>query len=77
MQKKVPGFIRNVNIKNIMLEGQSGDYLVQIEGADAKHEVNGVTFENISIAGSKLQEGSDRLIIGKYTENIAFRATAK
>ncbi len=77
MHKKVPGFIRNVNFKNIVLEGRSGDYLVQIEEGDAEHGVKDVTFEDISIAGSRLQEGSDRLIIGKYTENIVFRTTAK
>jgi hypothetical protein len=77
MHKKVPGFIRDVSFKELVLEGRPGDYLVQIEGADTEHDVNGVTFEDISIAGSKLQEGSDRLIIGKYTENIVLRATAK
>ncbi len=73
MRKKVPGFIRNVRFTNVTVEGQSGDYLVQIEGADAEHDVRDVTFENASIVGSKLTVGSERLRIGKHTENVSFR----
>ena len=54
MRKKVPGFIRNVRFKNVTSTGQPGDYLVQLEGADAEHDVRGVTFENVSILGEKL-----------------------
>jgi hypothetical protein len=46
---------------------------VQIEGADAEHNVRDVTFENVSVLGSQLTEGSKRLHIGKYTENSRFR----
>jgi hypothetical protein len=73
MRKKVPGFIRNVRFKNITIEGQPGDYLVQIHGADAEHNVRDITFENISIAGSKLKKGSKRVRIGKHTENLQFK----
>jgi hypothetical protein len=73
MRKKVPGFIRNVQFKNITLEGQSGDYLVQIQGADAEHNVRDITFENISIIGEKLKRQSNRVLIGKYTENLKFK----
>ena len=72
MRKKVPGFIRNVRFKNITLDGQPGDYLVQIQGADAEHNVRDITFENISIAGAKLEKQSKRVRIGKNTENLKF-----
>jgi len=74
MRKKVPGFIRNIRFRNVTVEGQSGDYLVQIEGADAEHDIREVTFENVSIMGSKLTEGSSGVRIGKHTENIRFHA---
>ena len=74
MRKKVPGFIRNVRFRNVAVEGQTGDYLVQIEGADAEHGVRDVSFENVSIMGSKLQEGSSGVRIGKHTENVRFHA---
>jgi len=73
MRKKVPGFIRNVLFKNITLDGQPGDYLVQIHGADAEHNVGDVTFENVSIAGEKLKKESSRMRIGKHTENLKFK----
>ena len=57
MRKKVPGFIRNVRFQNVTLEGKPGEYLVQIEGADAEHDVQDVTFENVSILGEKLTQG--------------------
>jgi hypothetical protein len=36
-----------------------------------------VIFENVSIVGSKLTEGSRRVRIGKHTENVHFRAEAQ
>jgi len=77
MRKKVPGFIRNVRFRNVTVEGQSGDYLVQMEGADAERDVRDVTFENVSIVGLKLTEGSRRVRIGKHTKNVRFRADAQ
>jgi hypothetical protein len=56
------------------VHGQSGDYLVQIEGADPEHDVRDVSFENVSIMGSKLTEGSSAVRIGKHTENVRFHA---
>jgi polygalacturonase len=73
MRKKVPGFISNILFKNITLEGQPGDYLVQIQGADAEHNVRDITFENVSIAGAKLEKQSRRVRIGKHTENLKFK----
>jgi len=72
MRKKVPGFIRNVRFRNITVHGQTGDYLVQIQGADAEHNVRDVTFENISIVGSKLTEESRRVRVGEHTEIVSF-----
>jgi hypothetical protein len=77
MHKKVPGFIRKVHFKNVVLEGQPGDYLVQIEGADPEHDVNDVVFEGVSIAGLKLTEESKQVSIGAHTKNVRFRADAQ
>ena len=74
MRKQVPGFISNIRFRNITLDGQPGDYLVQLEGADAEHDVSDVTFENVSVAGSKLTKKSKSVHIGKHTRNIQFRA---
>ena len=77
MHKKVPGFIRKVRFSNITIEGQTGQYLVQIEGTDAEHDVRDVTFENVSIVGSKLSQGSGPVRIGKHTKNVRFHTKAQ
>jgi hypothetical protein len=77
MRKKVPGFIRKVRFSNITVEGQSGQYLVQIEGADAEHDVRDVTFENVSIVGSKLTQQSGPVRIGSHTKNVRFNTKAQ
>jgi len=77
MRKKVPGFIRNVRFRNVTVHGQPGDYLVQIEGADAEHEVRDVTFKNVSIIDSKLTEESRQLRIKEHTENVRFHAESE
>lgn len=77
MRKKVPGFIRKVRFSNITLDGQSGQYLVQIEGADAEHDVRDVTFENVSIVGSKLTKTSGPVSIGRHTKNVGFHTEAQ
>jgi len=73
MRNKVPGFIRNVLFKNVTLDGQPGEYLVQIQGADAEHDVRDITFENVSITGAKLEKKSKQVRIGKHTEKLRFK----
>ena len=72
MRKKVPGFIKGVHFKNVTIDGRPGEYLVQVQGADAEHDVQDVTFENVSILGSKLTEGASRVKIGENTKDIRF-----
>ena len=73
MRKKVPGFIQGVHFRNVTLEGKPGEYLVQIQGADAEHNVRDVTFEDVSILGSKLTEASKEVRIGEHTQAVHFR----
>jgi len=72
MRKQVPGFIRNVRFRNVTLEGLPGDYLVQIQGADAEHDVHGVAFENVAILGSKLTKESSQLRMGEHASEVRF-----
>ncbi len=72
MHKKVPGFIRNITFRNVTIAGKPGEYLVQVDGPDAEHNVSNVTFENVSILGSKLTGDSERLRVGENAENIEF-----
>ena len=74
MRNKVPGFIRDVRFRNVTLDGSPGEYLVQIQGADAEHDVRDVTFENVSILGSPLMKESARLRVGEWTSGVRFSA---
>jgi hypothetical protein len=73
MRKKVPGFIEGVRFKNITIEGRPGEYLVQIQGADAEHDVQDVIFKNITILGEPLTPESSRVKIGEHAKDIQFR----
>lgn len=72
MRNKVPGFIHDVRFRNVTLDGSPGEYLVQIQGADAEHDVRDVTFENVSILGSKLTRESTRLRFGSHVHDVRF-----
>ena len=72
MRKKVPGFVRDVQFKNVKLTGRPGEYLVQVEGADAEHDVRDVRFENISINGATLTRESKSVQIGKNVQDVKF-----
>lgn len=74
MRNKVPGFIRDVRFRNVTLDGSPGEYLIQIQGADAEHDVRDVTFENVSILGSPLMKESARLRVGEWTSGVRFSA---
>ncbi|MGA2866306.1 MAG: glycosyl hydrolase family 28 protein [Verrucomicrobiota bacterium] len=77
MRKKVPGYVRNVRFKNVSVEGATGEYLVQLEGADAEHNVRDVTFENVTINGTPLAEGQDRVRIGGLVEGVRLKPGRK
>jgi hypothetical protein len=72
MRNKVPGFIRDVWFRNVTIEGTPGEYLVQIEGADATHDVRDVRFENVSVLGSTLTMQSPQVRVGPHTQGIRF-----
>ena len=74
MRKQVPGFVRNVRFRNVSVEGAAGEYLVQLEGADAEHNVRDVTFENVTINGQPLAAGQNRLRIGQHVDGVHFTA---
>ncbi len=72
MQKKVPGFVRDVLFKNVVLAGTPGPYRVQLAGADPEHDVRDVTFERVSILGTRLSASSPQLSIGAHVEGVHF-----
>ena len=74
MKNKVPGKIKNVHFKNVVLTGaeKEGWYPIHVIGADSEHKVTDVTFEKITWFGQQLDEGSSQIKIGDDTSNIRF-----
>jgi len=72
MHKKVPGFIRKVIFRNVTLQGKPGEYLIQVDGADAEHDVRDVTFNGVSILGTKITDDSAEVRVGSNTSDIRF-----
>lgn len=73
MRNKVPGYIRNIIFRNVSIQGKPGEYLVQIDGPDAKYDVQNVILQNVSILDSKLTSDSGNVRIGQNAENIMFK----
>jgi hypothetical protein len=76
MQKKVPGFIRDVRFKNISVTGRPGAYGVKLAGADPEHDVREVTFENVSILGASLTRNAPQVSIGPHVGDVRFAGPA-
>ncbi len=74
MRNKVPGHIRSIRFSNVTVEGRPGEYLVQVEGADAQHEVRGVTFEDVRIGGKAITRQSPPVRIGVHAQEVNFKS---
>jgi len=68
--KKTPGIVRNVVFKDIVLRGVAGNALIEVKGSDSNHTVEGVTFENVTRYGKRLDSDSPQMTIGPYTKGI-------
>jgi hypothetical protein len=72
MQNKVPGHVRGVHFKDVEVDGKPGAYLMQLEGADDRHQVEDVTFENVRVLGQQLKADSPNLQVGQYVQGVRF-----
>jgi hypothetical protein len=70
MRNKVPGHVSDIRFRNVVLAGEPGPYRIQLKGADEQHDVRNVSFENVSIAGEKLADGSKRLEAGQHVSGM-------
>jgi len=65
------GHIRNIHFRNIQVLDGKLPYSV-INGYDADHIVENVTFENISVQGRKITNVKELKLFSKYAKNIRF-----
>ncbi len=72
MRNQVPGTIRDVCIRSLAVSGAPGDYRLRLLGADARHDVRGVTFSNISILGAGLDAASTHIQTNQFASELRF-----
>jgi len=72
MLNKVPGHIKNVTFRDLKVDGKTGEYQVNVNGADALHAVQDVYFYGVSILNNILESDSDAMYSGKYVSNVKF-----
>ncbi|MHB8900019.1 MAG: glycosyl hydrolase family 28 protein [Thermoguttaceae bacterium] len=72
MRKKVPGYVADVRFEEVTLTGAPGEYLVQLAGADAEHNVKDVTFKNVRIGDRPLAADSANVQKGEQVEGVKF-----
>lgn len=71
MKEPIPGFLKNVTLRNISMVGP--DELIPtifVSGADDEHVVKDVSFENISVNGKILNQNSGAFQIGEFAHNV-------
>jgi hypothetical protein len=73
MQTKVPGYVNNITINNLVLTGIAGKYRIWLAGADGEYNVSGVKITNLSILGEKLSNESKHLQIDDYVFNLKIK----
>jgi hypothetical protein len=72
MQNKVPGHVGAVRFKNVEVYGTPGAYVIQLEGADAQHQVQDVAIENVKVLGQDLKADSPNIKVGQQVGGVRF-----
>jgi hypothetical protein len=72
MRNKVPGHVRNVQFKDVEVYGNPGACVVELEGADAQHQVRDVALESVRVRGETLKADSPNLKIGPNVKGVRF-----
>jgi len=72
MRNKVPGYVRNMQFRNLEVVGGAGAYKVQLSGADETHTVQDVSFDGVKILGKTLERESPNLEVGPHVSGVQF-----
>jgi len=71
-KEKVPGFMRDIVLKNVALTARDGAGLILLKGFNAQYEIDGVTFDHCTVNGTAVTRQSPNVQIGEFTRNIQF-----
>ena len=70
MRTKEPGYIKNVTIRNVTVDGAISYCGLLFSGADAEHRFEGLTIENVEIYGQKFDKASPLLHVGDFIDDV-------
>ena len=70
MRTQEPGYIKNITIRNIAVDGALSYCGMLFSGADAEHRLEGLTIENVEMFGLKFDKESPLLHIGDFVDGI-------
>lgn len=70
VRTNTPGHVRDIRFKDVRVSGDTGEYRIFIDGHDARHQTERVTFENFTIGGEPLTMNSPHLCLGQHTAGI-------
>lgn len=73
MKTQEPGYIKNVVIRNISVDGPASYCGILFSGADEIHRTEGLTIENVSLFGTKLGPDSPLIHIGDFIDNVEIK----
>ncbi len=69
---KLPGYIENCSIKNVVVEGKKGNFKgeVYIDAVNPNYHVKDITVENFTYFGEKLNKNTLKNFVGKNAKNV-------
>ena len=72
-EKKYAGYIKNVILKDINLEGMDGPYNILLSGKSYEYSIDGLVFDNCTINGKKITEDYPNLQTNEFVKNLNFK----
>ncbi len=73
METQEPGYIKNVVIRNITVDGPASYCGILFGGADKDHTTEGLTIENFNVFGEKQGPDSALIHIGEFIDGVEIK----
>ncbi len=70
MKTKEPGHMKNIVVRNISVVGPLSYCGILFSGADEEHRTQGLTIENVTLFGEKVDEKSPIIHIGDFIDDV-------
>ncbi len=70
MKTQEPGYMKNIAVRNISVVGPLSYCGILFSGADEEHRTQGLTIENVTLFGEKVDEKSPIIHIGDFIDDV-------